>query len=380
MTIWTNTKDPRIKKRGENYWARFSIQGSRIEKNLNTKNFGIALQVIEKISAEIILGKSGIDNGKSLLFKDAWPKFLRDKESGVYSKASSAKTLKEYREFGERYFLQILDSKRVDRFSVDDFTEYIKELKTKFPNITRFENHYKYLSSFLSWADRKELTKRKIKLYNPDLKIKAEEDDDGKGRVYSDTELHAILDASFFEPSELMKKREQKGYEPKRSEGVGFALWVHSMTYQGMRRGEINQLLKDRIDLKAGVISLRKKDTKTRQARTIRITKEVMPLLIAQIAAYQDSEYLFPNRDDIDRPMDPGGFDKRWRGMLKELEIEGTPHELRHTYATKIFARADISPFVICKSLGMSMRTAERYYIHFDEDQLKVITERFSVL
>jgi integrase len=311
--------------------------------------------MVDKIQGDALLG---IDRATSRLFADVWPKFLKDKEIGVYSKPASERTMREYVEFGQRFFVPLIGDKGIDRFTVDDFTDYIETVKEKFPNVHRFENHYKYLSSFFSWADRKRLIPRKLRLFNPDQAIKSTEDSDGVGKVYADEELHAILAAA--------------GED-------AFGLWVRMGMFMGMRNSEITQMKKDRIDIKDSVIRLRKTDTKTRRARIIPIPKEVFLLLVAQMAATQSSEWLFPNLADAERPMFRGGFDHRWRRLLDGLGIKGRFHDLRHTYATKIFARRDMVPVVICQVLGMTMRTAEKYYLHFDESQLKTITEGFSV-
>ncbi len=376
MNLWQNTKDKRIKKRGENYWARFSVNGVRIQKYLGTKNFGIALQIVEKMSADIVLGRAGVDTGNPLLFKSAWPKFLKDKESGIHTQKGRRRTLKEYADFGERYFLEFFGHYQVGKITVDLFQEYIAWLKGNHPGVKRYMNHQKYLSGFLSWAAERELIDKKPKLFNPDKQLGEDENEYEPGTLINDEQMKWILK---FKPE--VTEQTSGGRKPMVQE---FCLYVKMLAYMGMRSSEVTQLLKDRIDGNKKLIRLRKSDTKTKTGRDIPIHHHVFEAIFVQFCL-TNGEYLFPNKDDIDRPMGRDGFQRQWDNMRNHEDAPAgmkkiSPHDLRHTYATKIFSDPKLNPMLACKALGMSMATALKHYLHFDESQLHLITERFSVL
>ncbi len=376
MNLWQNTKDKRIKKRGENYWARFSVNGVRIQKYLATKNFSIALQIVEKMSADIVLGRAGVDTGNPLLFKSAWPKFLKDKESGIYTKKGRRRTLKEYSDFGERYFLEFFGHYQISKITVDLFQEYIDWLKENHPGVKRYMNHQKYLSGFLSWASERELIDKKPKLFNPDKRLGEDENEYEPGTLINDEQMRWILT---WQPD--INEQSFGGRKPRVGE---FMLYKKMLAYMGMRSSEVTQLKKDRIDFKKNLIRLKKSDTKTKQARDIPIHPKILDSLGLQFEIYS-ADYLFPNKDDIDRPMGRDGFQRQWDNMRNHPDAPAgmkkiSPHDLRHTYATKIFSDPKLNPMLACKALGMSMATALKHYIHFDESQLHLITERFSVL
>jgi len=375
MTLWENTKDPRIKKRQEKYWARFSVKGVRIEKNLDTKNFGIALQLVEKLSAEVVLGKAGIDNGNALLFNAAWAKFLKDKEVGAYTKKGRKRTLREYSEFGARYFGDFFGHHKVSNITTDLFQDYIDWLKKNFPGVKRFMNHEKYLNGFLSWALARGLIDKKPKLYNPD-KADEEANEYEPGTYINDKQLQFLLE---FQPE--VNEQSTGGRMPMVLE---FCAYKNGLALHGFRSSELTQLKKDRIDWAKRLIRLRKSDTKTKQARDVPIHPDWLDDLKMQCDS-SESEYVFPNKDDVDRPMGRDGFQRQWDNMRNHADAPAgmkkiSPHDLRHTIATKLFADPTKNPMLVCKMLGMSMATALKHYIHFDENQLHLITKDFKVL
>lgn len=78
---------------------------------------------------------------------------------------------------------------------------------------------------------------------------------------------------------------------------------------------------------------------------------------------------------DKSRPMDRTGFKKSWYALLETCKIDCRFHDLRHSYATRVFGDPSINPVVACKSLGMSMKTAMKHYIHFSEEQLSSLNK-----
>jgi len=376
VNLWQNTKDKRIKKRGENYWARFSVNGVRIQKFLNTKNFGIALQIVEKMSADIVLGRAGVDTGNPLLFKSAWPKFLADKEKGVYTKKGRKRTIDAYRDQGDLYFLEFFGHYQVSKITTDLFTEYIEWLKENHPGVKKYMNHEKGLNGFLSWALARELIDKKPKLYNPDKNLGEDENEYEPGTYINDEQMKWILK---WEPD--INANSTGGRKPMRDE---FMIYKKGLALHGFRSSELTQLKKDRIDWAKKLIRLRKSDTKTKTGRDVPIHPDWHDDLRRQFDVYS-AEYLFPNKDDIDRPMGRDGFQRQWDNMRNHPDAPSgmkkiSPHDLRHTYATKIFSDPKLNPMLACKALGMSMATALKHYIHFDENQLHLITKGFSIL
>lgn len=369
--VWRETKDERIKMVGEIYFARFSCKGVRIQESLYTKNFKIAVQMVDEIQKTILLGDDW--KKEKALFGPAWQKFVEDKAQGKIrgNKVTRPrdKTIREYVNFGELYFLPFLSKYRVDKIDQDvwdkyiewvqkwepekvkakDGSEIIRRVKERSAPVLIF-NHWKYLHAFFSWAKKKEMIRRFPEIYNPDSDL--DTDEDGAGKNFTDDELRVM--------------RVESKKIPR------MHLWIMMGQYMAMRSSEITQLHKSRIDLASGLIRLRKKDVKTNEPREVPIHPKVRPLLIEQMKG--DSPYLFPNAWDKSRPMDPTGFKKPWTKLREDCGIEGRFHDIRHSYCTRIFANPDVNPVLVCKAIGMSMRVAMSVYIHFDEKHLAKVT------
>jgi N-glycosylase/DNA lyase len=149
---WVETKDKRIKRRGEFYWARFSKRGIRVQQSLETRSFEIAKRAVEEIESCILLGVNW--QAEREMFDTAWEEFLIDKAQGNKTKIAREKTLHEYVAFGNRYFLPHLSSVRLTDLNEEEWERFVEKLRTEKPDMLLF-NVRKYLSGFLSWAKRK---------------------------------------------------------------------------------------------------------------------------------------------------------------------------------------------------------------------------------
>lgn len=220
------------------------------------------------------------------------------------------------------------------------------------------EQEWRELNKHLS--ESQQLDSRRIKfipdIYNPD----ENDGDDGVGKNYSDEQLRDFREGSAHHPQ--------------------MHLWICMAQYMGMRSSEITQLAKDRIDFKASLVRLKRQDTKTNQARNVPIHPVVNDRLAAQVER-ATGPYLFPNREDKARAMDPTGFKKSWQPLRDAVvgSDGGRFHDFRHSYATRAFSNPDLNPVLVCKALGMSMSVAMKVYIHFDEAHLHKITKQFSL-
>lgn len=359
---WMSTKDSRIKKRGDTYYARFSKRGIRVEDSLYTTNFALAVDLCNKLERAILNNEdyTEVIKGKSLegvpLIEELFPLFQEDKTQGNPRKKIikvRPKTLSEYQKFWDGYYKDFWGLKRLDEITEDSWEEYIEYARNKSNKKDRLKikNHWNYFSAFLTWCELTGRLEKRPFIYNPDPTTFQDEleEQDGIGKNYSDEELE--------------KFREGSKYH------AAFHLWILMGQFMGMRSSEITQLKKDRIKISANLIKLRKSDTKTKQARSVWIHRDVLPLLVQQIES-SEGEHLFPNRSDKSRPMDPTGFKKHWDALRESTKIEGRFHDLRHSHATRAFSNKHLNPVVVCKNLGMSMQTAMKHYIHFSESEL----------
>lgn len=143
----------------------------------------------------------------------------------------------------------------------------------------------------------------------------------------------------------------------------------------GLRRGELLGLKWRDIDLKKGVITVRRSLIRTRQGlifsepkteksrRTIPIPKEVVAELKAHKArqaqerlllgqAYQDNDLVFCSAEG--RPLDPRSFTRKFERLLEKAGLPRVSfHDMRHSHATMLLL-LDEHPKVVQERLGHS--------------------------
>lgn len=345
---WQKTNDKRIKKRGDFYWARFTARGVRVEESLQTRSFTLAKAICDDIEGNIHLGVNWKKERE--LFETAWFDFLSDKAKGVKTKPAREKTLREYVGFGERYFMPYFKEHRLSDINEEGWQEFVEHIRREKPKILFF-NMRKYLMGFLSWAKRKGKIREMPELYNPDKK---HDDTEAIGKVYSVDEIAGLMVYSFGRVK----------------------LWIGMAAFMGMRSSEITQLKMSRIDWAAGVIRLKSTDTKTAQPRVVPIHEIVMPLL--KECSGHFGAFLFPNRIDPKRAMDPTGFKKPWLAVKKAAGVKGRFHDLRHTWITNAI-KSGMNPAAIAKIAGMSINVLDKVYLHLSESDLSAELEKFSM-
>jgi integrase len=137
-----------------------------------------------------------------------------------------------------------------------------------------------------------------------------------------------------------------------------------------MRKGEILNLTWDRVDLKAGLLRLRPEDTKTREGRTIPLTKELSEML------RNATIYL-----DLSGQRVPWVFTyagKRILSVRRAFEVSCRKagiddvvfHDLRHTFVTNM-RRAGVDYFRIMAVTGHKTMTVFKRYNTIDEADLR---------
>lgn len=354
MTSWAPTKDPRIKRRDGVYWARFMKRGRRVEVSLETRSFELAKRQVEDIEGKLLVGRSWKKERE--LFKDAWIQFLIDKKEGNRVRPARPRTLRDYAWFGEKYFIPYFGDLRLGDIDSHTWEQFIAHVQGD--SETGFFNLRKHFSGFLTWAKRHEKILVPPYLKDPDAKENREKEEFTPGKAYTVAELKRLLKAS-------------------KSHGR-FHLWMLMSVYMGMRPSEISQLARSRIDLEAGVINLKRLDTKTSRSRRVPIHPKVLLALSERMAVTRDIEHLFPNRHDKTRPMDPQGFKKVWYAIAERAKVEGRPYDFRHTFITHAIAQG-LNPAAVGMITGTSLEMIEKVYLHLSNEDLKKIIQHFEV-
>lgn len=138
------------------------------------------------------------------------------------------------------------------------------------------------------------------------------------------------------------------------------------LIYTGMRIGELINLRNEDIDLENKVLKIKVSKT-TAGMRTIPINPKIYPLIKKHIIAGQ--EYFV--KGDTTLQLSYSTFKPRFIKLMKELGLEHTIHDTRHTFAT-LLSNANANPTTIIKLIGHSnYSTTENIYTHKDIEELE---------
>jgi integrase len=137
-----------------------------------------------------------------------------------------------------------------------------------------------------------------------------------------------------------------------------------------MHKGEILNLTWDRVDLKAVLLRLRPEDTKTREGRTIPLTKELSEMLRNATIYLDESGQRVPWVFTYAR--------KRILSVRRAFEVacrkagidDVVFHDLRHTFVTNM-CRAGVDYFRIMAVTGHKTMTVFKRYNTIDEADLR---------
>jgi integrase len=146
-----------------------------------------------------------------------------------------------------------------------------------------------------------------------------------------------------------------------------------------MRMGEILNMEKAWVDLKAGIINVpRHSQKRGKKVKKVPINFVIRPILSKLLKQNSESAYLFVN-PKTNRPYT--SIQNAWDTILDKAGIGGKPHidklrlhDLRHTCATNL-ARAGKDIKLIAQYLGHADVKTTARYIHYQDEDLKEAAE-----
>jgi integrase len=147
-------------------------------------------------------------------------------------------------------------------------------------------------------------------------------------------------------------------------------LGVRLLALTGCRRGEIERLRWDEVDLPARCLRL----LDSKEGKSIR------PLGCHAIGLLEnlpkEGRYVLPGAA-LDKPF--GGLPKAWSRITKNADLPGlTPHGLRHAFAS-VAADLGFTEPTIAAMLGHATRSTTGRYIHHLDDALVAAADRVCV-
>lgn len=158
--------------------------------------------------------------------------------------------------------------------------------------------------------------------------------------------------------------------------------WLHDLVafavFTGLRRGEIQGLLRDSINYEMGKIIVKRNfcsQTKVLREHTKGKTIRTVPMNSIVAELMRPKRLLSPNQKIFE-----GDFNNLVKRSFRPMQIEAgvnpiTFHALRHTFASHLIMKG-VSVFEVQKLLGHSDIKTTMRYAHLSPDQLTGITDR----
>jgi integrase len=318
------------------YFRQFKKGRGALFKSTRTAHLPSAKKVADEIRLAFSKNEKLASQPKSAL--ELFDEWVKRKESARKSTATITSILSSRKHLEPYLFVRPPDQLTASFWE----SIYIPEIRLKTSPDRKFFNDRKWLLSFLRQMKEDGVIEKVPRLINPDPPRKP-------GKVFTDEEIGLLINFS----SDYLR------------------LAILMAATMGMRRGEVFGLRWDRVDFAKGIISLHPEDTKTRKARAFAISQSVSPELIAR--AHNGSDFVFPHRDNISKPMDKDGFRTAWDTLKSQFDITGKFHELRHTFLTKAFMAPNANAALICHYAGLSLEVAVRTYLHFNEEDSRQV-------
>lgn len=252
-------------------------------------------------------------------------------------------------EFGQFYW---------DQWTDGMWLSFAARFQAEKPGKTLY-NYWKHMSMLVNHAHKYGLVMKKWDLKNPDPIKKV-------GRVLSEKEKSALFDSAL----------------PSLRDQMLFAMTM------GMRFREHLKLTWNRVNFDDRTVILRAEDTKTKKARTMRMSPQVYAMLLNRKTGYyrhgrsRSDIYVFPSRGDLNRPCESNK--SAWKTAKRLAGIQGRLryHDLRHTFLTecaKLVREGHVSVVIICAYAGLSIKTFERVYLHLDHNDTAPVSELIVV-
>ncbi len=187
---------------------------------------------------------------------------------------------------------------------------------------------------------------------NPAQKIKSPKEPPGRTRWLRDSEKERLLDAC------------------KHSQNPFLYEIVFTALNTGMRKGELQQLTWDDVDLDERVITIRK--TKNNEIRHIPISKRLFPVFRDLRSKNPHWHYVFSKSDGTVY----GRWDHAFQNACKLAGLKDFRfHDLRHTFGSYLGMQGE-NAFVIKKLMGHKTLAMTDRYTHINEPTLRSAVDK----
>jgi len=332
--------------------------------SLKTRDFTQALERYTKIAIE--LDRHGEMALKTTVgpIMDAYNDFRKNKMEGKLAKEKRDRfrTWEEIDSVIRNHLKTFFGEMKLSEIDPTIWEDYCHQ-----STVSDLTNHRKVMKGFLSWCKRKKYIR-----HMPDISW-IPHHKKRKRKILSVEQLLTVFSLA----------------------DDGLLLFLMFAGLMGLRRTEIITLRWQDIDFQNASLHVREEIAKTLSSvRQIPVNQYVFKELIRRRSEvvvnkrYQASPWVFPNKRDPRRHMDPAGFMNPWRKLLKTKREDGsyyfhdrniTWHDLRATYEKHLNKHTGSTDTQKEKIAGASIDVQKNIYVTMDADDLRALSDVVEV-
>ena len=339
LTITVN-----LRRRAGRWYVRFTLDGRQWERSTGETDRDKALCKISEIVKQAV---REIENGYTGKTKVVTTLSELAKEYIPYAEANKATSTVQREKFTMRILLSAFRNKKLVEITNQDIEHYMQKRKqeVKPASVNRELALLRHmLNKAVDWGDLET---------NPARKVKPFKEPPGRIRYLSNGERERLLE------------------ECKRSDNPLLYPIVLTALYTGMRKGELQRLTWDDVDLTERSIAVMQ--TKNNEVRHIPISDDLLPVLLALLNENPHSYYVFSTPDG-NKPC--GNWRRAFETACRRADVANFRfHDLRHTFASYL-GMSGCNAFEIKALTGHKTLAMAARYTHISDVQLRTAVNK----
>ncbi|MBN2379042.1 site-specific integrase [candidate division WOR-3 bacterium] len=325
------------------WYVRFTLNGKSRMISTRETDYSHALQKLGKIVDNVAFNDAlSINDKRVTTFSGLKSEYV------PYAKDNKATSTSEREKYTMRTLSRAFGSRKLKEITVHEIERFMQRRRkdVKPESVNRELALLRHmLTKAVDWGYLKE---------NPGKKVRPFKESSGRIRFLTDCERERLLDAC------------------KQSKNTLLYPIVLTALSTGMRKGEMQRLTWDDVNLPKGIITV--KETKNNEIRHIPISKDLLPVLHGLHIERPHSRYVFSRPDG----QAYGNWRRSFENACRQAGVENFRfHDLRHTFASYL-GMSGRNAFEIKALTGHKTIAMVDRYTHIEDSKLRAAVDEIG--